>query len=279
MKKLKQSIMVMVWAAALLGLVGCTVNPATGRKQLALISTQQEIDMGKNSAPEFEAQFDGKLPDAVLQAYVQEVGAKIAAAADREMPYEFALLAGDVPNAFAIPGGKVYVTAGLMRYMTNERQLAAVLGHEVGHVCALHIISGIQRDMGFQILIEAAGYVGGSSAYSSAAKVALGLVDLKFSRSQEYQADQLGIRYMTRANYNPYGMVELLDILLAMHDKEPSKLAAMFQTHPLTSQRIEEAQAIITNEHPQANPAEPDPNADRMKQMVLRLPPPSKTNN
>ncbi len=275
MKAVKLYMMAVIGMVVMFGLAGCSVNPATGKKQLALISTQQEIAMGENSAPEFEAQFDGMFPDAALQSYVKEVGAKIAAVADREMPYEFALLASDVPNAFALPGGKVYVTAGLMRYMSNERQLAAVLGHEIGHVCAMHIISGLQRDMGFQILAEAAGYVGGSSAYSSVTKAALGMVDLKFSRKQEYEADQLGIRYMTRAGYNPYGMIELLDILLAMHEEEPSKLAAMFQTHPLTSQRIEEAREVITDEHPQARSTTTDPNATRMKQMVLRLPPAS----
>ncbi|KPK79218.1 MAG: hypothetical protein AMJ81_13615 [Phycisphaerae bacterium SM23_33] len=101
------------------------------------ISTEQEIALGREAAPEFEKEFEGKVPNETLQAYVREVGAKVAQASERkDVPHEYALLASDVPNAFALPGGKVYVTAGLMRRMTNERQLAAVLGHETGHCSA-----------------------------------------------------------------------------------------------------------------------------------------------
>jgi len=250
-------------------LLGCSRNPVSGKKELVVISTEQEIALGREAAPQFEQEFGGKVPDAELQSYVARVGRKLANASDRSMPYEFALLASEVPNAFALPGGQVYVTAGLMARMTNERQLAAVLGHEVGHVAALHNVHNIQRQIGAAVLAEIVGAAGGEGG-KQAAQIVGAMVNLRYSRTDEYQADQLGIKYMARAGYNPWGMVELLELLLQL-SHGGSELMEMFQTHPLTEKRIQEAQAEVRKKHPEASASAPDGGAEEFLKLRARL--------
>ena len=178
---------------------GCNKNPVTGKKQLTLISSDEEIAMGVKAGPEFEKEFGGKVDSAELQRYIAEVGARLVAVSDREMPYEFALLSSDVPNAFALPGGKIYVTVGLFGNMTNERQLAAVLSHEIVHVAAMHSVQGLQRQMGAAVLSELVGAaVGEESAQSAQAvtELATGLRNLRYGRKDESESDEYGLKYM-----------------------------------------------------------------------------------
>ena len=266
------SVVLVVFAVA----AGCKINPATGQKEFIVITTAQEVAIGADAAPQFEKEFGGRVDDQQLQDYVAEVGGKVAAVADRkDVPYEYHLLRSDVPNAFALPGGKIYITAGLVKLMTNERQLAAVLGHETGHVAALHNVKGLQRQVGTAVLIELAGYAAGDQHASKAeavTKVVAGLTGLRYSRADEYQADQLGVRYMTRAGYNPWGMAELLKALQdASGPEEGGRLSEMFQTHPLTSKRIDEAGGIVEKEHPDKKKDTADPNAERFLKMKKRL--------
>jgi len=267
-----------VWKPAVVGLLvlpvlagGCTTNPATGERDMVLISEGQEIAMGNEAAPQFEKEFGGKVANASLQSYVQGIGQRIAAVCDRPMQYDYTLVASKVPNAFALPGGKIFVTAGLMARMTNERQLAAVLGHETAHVCALHNVKGMQNQMGASVLVEVAARIaGGGDTTRSVGKIVGAMATLKYGRNYEYQADKFGIKYMDRAGYNPHGMVELLTVLLNLSE-EGSSLGEMFASHPLSSKRIEEAKAIIAENHPAANPSAPDPGAGRFRQMRSRL--------
>jgi len=261
-------------ALALLG--GCATNPVTGVREMILVPRDQEIAMGEESAPQFEQEFGGRVPNAALQAYVQSVGKKLAAVSDREMPYEYALVASDVPNAFALPGGKIYITAGLMARISNERQLAAVLGHETGHVAALHSVKGLQREVGASVLVELASRIVSADkadAAQAAAKVVTALGTLKYSRDDEYQADQIGIKYAARAGYNPWGMVELLTVLKNMSDSEPGTFGEMLQTHPLSSKRIAEAEAMIKGnaEYAKFSPTAPDPQAAHFIEMRRAL--------
>jgi predicted Zn-dependent protease len=130
--------------AAFVVAAGCTVNPVTGKRELIVIPESQEIAMGKQAVPGFITQFEGEVPDQALQAYVQEIGQKMAVVSDRPgLPYKYRLVKSKIPNAFALPGGEIFVTAGLMALMDNERELAAVLGHETGHCCALHGVKGM----------------------------------------------------------------------------------------------------------------------------------------
>jgi predicted Zn-dependent protease len=265
-------------AAALTVPTGCSRNPVTGRWEPVLISTQQEIVIGEEAAPEFEKEFGGAVADATLQNYVQTIGGKLAARSDRDMPYEYKLVASDVPNAFALPGGKVFITAGLMARMTNERQLAAVLGHETGHVAARHSVQQMQQAMGFQFLIELARTIAGpekAEAAEGVSKVVATMVSLKYSRDDEYQADEVGVKYMARAGYNPWGMVELLTVLKNLSESEGGSLEEMFQTHPLTTKRIDRVRDIIRDddEYKQYSQSAADPNAARfmeMRQLLIR---------
>ncbi|GAH72858.1 unnamed protein product, partial [marine sediment metagenome] len=178
---------------------GCTINPVTGKKQLTLIPEDQEIALGVRTAGQFEKEFGGKVDSPELQQYIAEVGAKLAAVSDRPMPYEYALLSSNVPNAFALPGGKIYVTAGLFRHMSNERQLAAVLAHETVHVAAKHSVQALQNQMGAAIVAELVGVaVGGDHAESAeaATKLVAGLRNLKHSREDESESDEYGLKYM-----------------------------------------------------------------------------------
>ncbi len=232
-------------------LAGCSVNPATGKREFIMISREQEIALGVQASPEMEKQFGGPIDNQPLQDYVQSVGQKVSSVSDREMPYEFTAVASKVPNAFALPGGKIFITAGLLSKMSNERQLAAVLAHETAHVCALHNVKGMQQAMGGQILVDIVGTVIGGTegaVAEAATKVASTIVNLKYSREYEYQADELGIKYMNRAGYNPWGMVELLNVLYDESQSEPGSLGEMLRTHPLTSKRIENAESIIRDD-------------------------------
>lgn len=268
---MKTNRMQIVGSMVVMGLLaaGCQTNPVTGEKELRLIPESQEIAMGVQNAPEFEKEFAGKVPNDTVQQYVSMVGQKIAAHADRKMPYEYAVLQSDVPNAFALPGGKIYITAGLLSRMSNERQLAAVLGHETVHVSAGHSVQSLQNQIGASVVVEIAQRAAGQygSAVGTATKFVAGMANMKYSRNDEYEADKYGIVYMVRAGYNPWGMPELLQVLLDMSDSEPGRWSEMMQTHPLTSKRIEKAKEEVQSNHSKFSASEADPQAGEFVKM------------
>ena len=250
--------------------LGCSRSVVTGKKEFIAISTEEEIAMGQQSGPEFEKEFGDKVPNDRLQEYLQSVGGRLASVSDRAMPYEFSLLSSDTPNAFALPGGKIYVTVGLFKNMTNERQLAAVLGHEVVHVADKHSVKGLQRQMGAEILAELAGAaVGGEKAQTAeaAAKITTGMVNLKYDRGMESEADAYGVKYMVRAGYNPWGMVELLETLQSLSNSNPGLFGDLFATHPLTETRIKEARQIVQSQYAKFSPQTPDPHSQEFMKM------------
>lgn len=228
---------------------GCSSNPATGERQLSLISREQEIAMGEEAAPQFKEEFGGEVPSRRLQEYVTSIGMGIARRSDRpDLPWEFAVVQEDTPNAFALPGGKIFITDGLMQIMESERELAAVLAHEIAHVNAKHNVQAIQRQMGTSLLIQVAGAVVGAdyeAVAEAAGKVVGAMANLSYSRDAEYQADEYGIEYMQRAGHNPWGMVDLLTTLQEASGHQGGRLSEMFQTHPLTENRIEHARTIL----------------------------------
>jgi len=272
-----RGIRAVVWVALFSMLaLGCSRSSVTGKRQFIAISQQQEIAMGREAAPKFEAEFGGKVPNAELQAYVSEIGQKVAAKSPRKgIPYEFALLASNVPNAFALPGGKIYVTSGLMSRMGSERELAAVLGHEITHVADQHGVKGMQRQMGAEILVAIVSKAAGpdkAQAAEAAAKIAASMATLSYSRDQEIMSDSYGTRYIALAGYSPWGMVELLETLKGLGEKDPGLLERMFLTHPPSSERIENATRILQREYPNASRAKPDPNTARFLQKRRLLP-------
>ncbi|MHC4984410.1 MAG: M48 family metalloprotease, partial [Planctomycetota bacterium] len=254
----------------LIALALLTPLSGLGCDRAFLFTTEQEIAMGDEAAPELEEQFDGALENARLQNYVAGIGQELTLYAERDMPYRFAVLRSETPNAFALPGGRIYITAGLMRNLRNERQLAAVLGHEIGHIVNKDSVKGIQNDLGVRILAtiaEAALKGSGGQVAGTATKVAGSIVNLRYSRKQEYRADKCGITNIEKAGYNPWGGVEVLEVLQELKDSEGGSFLEIFQTHPLTSKRIEKARELVEEDYPSYPSDLPDRKARQFLEM------------
>ncbi|MEA5614569.1 M48 family metallopeptidase [Nodularia spumigena] len=273
--------------AALL-LTGCSTNPATGSRSLTLLSWSEEKAMGAEAAPQFTAEFGGPVPDEQLQRYVTEVGQRLVAQVEPEVPsdleWEFILLDSDVINAFALPGGKVFMTRGLASRFTDEAQLAGVLGHEIGHVTARHGNQRMSKQIGFNILIGAAAVgVGIADSDSDVRKygqyavpaMAVGgnVVLLKYGRDEESQADQLGVRYMARAGYNPIAQREVMEVLQAASGSNAGAPPEWLSTHPYPETRIERLNQILAEQYPDAatNPAYSRAQQRYQSQFLARL--------
>ncbi len=233
---------------------GCAVNPVTGEKEIMLISNAQEIELGKNSDPDIRWQFGGVYRDAQLTAYVDSVGQRAAAVSHRaNIPYHFAVVDSSVANAFALPGGYIYITRGLLVKLDNEAQLAAVLGHEIGHVTARHSAKRLTSILGFNLTLAIVDQVAsGGKNYQkwrglirTASSVAFATVSLGYGRKDEFQADGLGMTYAYKVGYDPEGMTQLLEVLKSMHDREPTAVEEFFSSHPRSSARIEAVRGQI----------------------------------
>jgi predicted Zn-dependent protease len=230
---------------------GCKTNPATGKSIYAPLTPQQELALGEQTAPQMTQEFGGAVPDQQVQTYVTQIGLKLSKQTESNypnLPWQFTVLNSSVVNAFSLPGGKVFITRGLMERMTNEAQLAGVLGHEIGHVTAQHVSQQVGQQQIEQAGLGVAGVAvsqGGSSVGSlgglimPALNVGGQLVLLKFSRTDETQADELGMRYMTRAGYNPKAQLEVMQILQSLGGGSDVE---MLQTHPLPATRIKDVQ-------------------------------------
>lgn len=243
---LRRMLCVIVLGGAMVGLGGCKMNEATGRSQFQFFSREEEIALGAQSKPQLVQEFGGTVPDQQLQAYVTEIGKKLAAVTEGDnpgLPWEFTFLNSDAINAFALPGGKVFVSRGLVKEMTTEAELAHVLGHEVGHVTARHTNERMGQALGAQVLAGIAGVAARNQALADIAGNAAQVVVLGFSREQENEADALGMRYMTRVNYDPRGALGVMQILLAASQgpRQPQILA----THPYPEDRIKRVQAAL----------------------------------
>ena len=232
----------------IIGLIGCAVNPVTGKKELSLISESQELALGKQTDVEIRQQY-GIYDDADLNAYVQTVGRSLASHTHRpQLPYQFAVLDTPVVNAFAVPGGYIYVTRGILALMGSEAELAVVLGHELGHVNARHSVRRMS-----QMMLAQVGLVVGSALSETFAKAAglagvgVQLLFLKYSRDDEYQADSLGVEYARKGIYNPGEMLPFFASLEKLGDLSGGRaLPGFLSTHPLTKDRIEQVKQMLT---------------------------------
>jgi predicted Zn-dependent protease len=266
---LARALVTVVLAALAAVPVGCSKNSVTGESSLLFLSKDDEQKMGAEAAPQFTQQFGGAVPNQQLQDYVNRLGRKLAATTEEDFPsfpWEFTLLNSDVINAFALPGGKVFITRGLCARMTNEAQLAGVLGHEVGHVTARHSNQRISQSMILGGAIEAAkvgvGVAGDSGAVSTIGQIGVPALEvggnvilLKYGRKDESQADELGMRYMQRAGYNPAAQMQVMQILAeaSSGDRQPEWLS----THPYPETRIERIKQLLATTYKDSdkNPA------------------------
>jgi predicted Zn-dependent protease len=228
-------------------LVACATNPATGRRQLMLVSEAQEIAMGKEADQQVGAAY-GLYPDDRVQAYVAEVGKRLAAQSERpSLPWTFRVVDDPAVNAFALPGGYIYVTRGLMTHLSSEAELVAVLGHEIGHVTGRHSASQMSKQ---QLMMG--GLVVGMAVkpelqqFGELAQQALGLLFLKFGRDDENEADELGLRYMTREDYDPREMLEVFGVLDRVTRAEGGgRMPDWLSTHPSPGNRLARIEAQI----------------------------------
>jgi predicted Zn-dependent protease len=221
------------WAAA-----GCATNPATGKHEFTLVTPAQEAAMGREGYAAAIAEY-GQYDDGGLGAYVDSVGRKVAAASEEPaLPWRFTVLDDPVVNAFAMPGGYIYVTRGLLAHMQSEAQLAGVLGHEIGHVTARHTAKQVtQQQLAGLGLGIAAAVSPTFRRYGSTAEQALGLLMLKYSRDDETQADELGVRYATAAGYDPREIPGTYRTLQRIAERAGQSLPSYMSTHPDPGQR------------------------------------------
>jgi predicted Zn-dependent protease len=221
-------------ALAALSAVGCAVNPATGSRQLMLVSESQEIAMGRDYDKQVVASI-GLYPDTALQRWIQQFGARLAATSERpNLPWTFHVVDDPVVNAFALPGGFIFVTRGILAHLNSEAELAGVVGHEIGHVTARHSASQMTKQQLAQV-----GLVVGAIAspefgrYTGLAGQALGVLFLKYSRDNERQADDLGLRYMRRVNYDPREMPHVFELLTRVSQAQGGgRVPEWLATHP-----------------------------------------------
>jgi len=232
-------------AAAVLSLVlvaaACSTNPATGQRQLSLISEQQEIQMGRQADQQIVQQL-GLYPDDELQRYVQSVGMKLARESERpELPWTFRVVDDPTVNAFALPGGYIYLTRGILTHLDNEAEMASVLGHEIGHVTARHSVERLSKAQLAQIGLGIGMILSPEFRnYGDLAQTGLSLLFLKYGRDDERQADDLGVRYLASEGYDPRQMPRVFETLERVSQAEGAgRVPSWLSTHPDPGSRAE----------------------------------------
>jgi predicted Zn-dependent protease len=220
--------------------ISCATNPVTGRPEFVLMSESQEIAMGQQMDPKIIKEY-GYYPDEAFQEYVNQVGQQLAAVCDRpDLHYRFKVLDSTIINAFALPGGYVYVTRGLLAYLNSEAELAGVLGHEIGHITARHSVKKYTKAQSYQLGILAASifYPEISQLGQFADFLALAIIQ-GYGRSYELQSDRLGIKYSSSVKYDPYCVSSFMKTLNNIEEATGKKgYHGLFSSHPETEERI-----------------------------------------
>jgi predicted Zn-dependent protease len=219
-------------------LVGCAVNPATGKRQIALIGEQREIQIGQESHVQVEAAY-GFYDDAELQEYIQGIGDRLAAQSERpHLDWSFRVVDDASVNAFALPGGFIYVTRGILAHLDSEAELAGVIGHEIGHVTARHGVNRMSKAQLANLGLGIGSIVSPKfGRYSDLAGTGVELLLLKNSRDDERQADDLGVRYMARSQYDPDPMADVFETLRRVSERGGGRMPGWLSTHPAPENR------------------------------------------
>ena len=237
--------------------ISCATNPVTGDREFMLVSEQQEISMGKEYDPQVVATY-GVYDDAEIAAYISDIGQRIATVSDRPgLAYEFKVLDSPVINAFAVPGGYVYFTRGILAYLNNEAEMVGVMGHEVGHIAARHSAKQISQQQIATIGLGVGSILSEDVAkYAGLAQAGLGLLFLRFGRDAERQSDQLGVDYSTKLGYDATEMANFFGTLDKMSGGESGGLPGWFSTHPAPDERVQNVTRMAQEQqakHPAAN--------------------------
>jgi len=229
-------------------MIGCATNPVTGKSQLMLVSKDEELQIDQQYRPHQFSTDYGVIQDSALNNYINRTGKKIAAKTHRsDMPYNFNGVNATYVNAYAFPGGSIACTRGILLSLDNEAELAALLGHELGHVNARHTAHQMSKGMVVQTLVGGLAALAGTQSSglgelaSALGMVGAGALLASYSRDNERQADELGMRYMVQAGYDPKGMIGLMDMLNSLSKSSPSAIELMFSTHPMSSERYKTA--------------------------------------
>jgi predicted Zn-dependent protease len=220
-------------------------NPVTGEKQKVSLTVDQEIKLGIQSAPEMIREFGGEYRDEKLQAYVDRVGEKLVESTEAgSSPYkfDFHLLADEkTVNAFALPGGQIFITAALLKRFKTEDQLAGVLGHEIGHVVNRHSAEHIAKQELTQGLIQATDIAAGEPGMLS--RFVGSMINMKYGREDELESDEYGVKYLVESGYRPEAMIEVMRIL--QEASGGGNQPEFMSTHPSPDNRIEKLKEII----------------------------------
>jgi len=232
-------------AGILLIAAGCVTvtNPATHQDEVILIGESEEVEIGQEVAIEVEKKYK-VCQDPGLNDWVKEIGQRLTAVCERKnLKFKFKVLEREDVNAFALPGGFIYVNKGLLAMVEDNSELAGVLGHEIGHVTCRHGVKKLQNQMGYSLLLSI--LFKDDDAAQRIANTAFTLVSLGYSREDEFQADKLSVIYSHRAGYDPEGIMKFLQKLRQMEKREPSEVETFLSTHPPTSERIKKIKQEI----------------------------------
>jgi predicted Zn-dependent protease len=240
LSSLRRKVSLAALAVAALYAAGCALNPATGKREFSLVTPDQEAAMGREGYNAAIAEY-GRYNDDALAAYVDSVGRKVARASEQpDLAWKFTVLDDPIVNAFAMPGGYIYVTRGLLAHMQSEAQLAGVLGHEIAHVTARHSARQITKQQMAGLGMVFAQVVSPEfRRYSPMAQQALGLLMLKYGRDDETQADELGVRYASTAGFDPREIPGTYRTLQRIAERAGQSLPSYLSTHPDPGQRAE----------------------------------------
>ncbi len=245
LKGISKLILFVLSASLLCGCVSF-YNPATGRQETLLIDTKSEVALGQEM--DKEVQREMKIyDDPNMQARLERIGSRVAAYSDRQdITYHFKVIKNKELNAFAVPGGFIYVHSGLMSVVSDD-ELACVLGHEIGHLAARHGVKRLQAVLGYQVIMGIVLGAGGKQPVSKAMDVFFNLISLGYSRQDETLADKLGVRYSKRAGFNPYAMITFFNRLKKEEEKQGTRRLDFLSSHPELDERIKNVQKEIAN--------------------------------
>ncbi len=248
-------------------LISCATTGPGGKKSVILIDSATEASIGQDADAQIREQ-NRMLTDTAWLNYVDRIGQNIVSHCDRrDIQYHFAIIDTDLVNAFATPGGHIYLYTGLLKNMDNEAELAAVMAHEISHVVARHGVKRLQAAMGVALLQQLV--LGNSSdALNAAVGMAVGLSFASYSRENEREADSYGITYMTQTGYDPRGAISMFEKLAQMSDGSPNFFESLTMSHPDTQERIANAKEEISSMNLSSNLVL---NSDKYRQMKTRL--------